>query len=354
MCKKTIKVIAFVLIFVVLFVSIQCCLVGAEDRRTEYRIKGFYELEEDTLDVLFIGSSATYAFWIAPYVWQEFGITTYPYASQGQSIVAAKHIIEDARKTQPNAKFIVNLSTIDSDMPVERFHFLCDNMPSSTTKFKMIYDVAKKHDYTLSELMECYFPIIRYHDRWPEITYDDVAQQDVDYLEYMSGNTYNTFLKRKKKGVKPLDYTQFYEELPESTVNAINELVDYCKEEEIDITFVLVPQASKEETQLGQQNAALDLVEELGYEVLDMRACADEVGIDYTTDFYNNKHTNIHGAIKVSNYISKHLLDKYDDLQDKRDDEGYSKWNESWDNYYDYVSEYLSDADMKYFTSLDK
>ena len=76
--KKIVKVIAFILIFVVCFFTVQGLLTGDVDTRDYRRIKGFFQQEEDSLDAVFLGSSATYAFWTPAFAYREYGITVYP------------------------------------------------------------------------------------------------------------------------------------------------------------------------------------------------------------------------------------------------------------------------------------
>ena len=93
------------------------------------------------------------------------------------------------------------------------------------------------------------------------------------------------------------------------------------------------------------------MVEERGYTVLDMREKADEIGLDYTTDYYNRSHTNMHGALKTSKYLTEFLLEKYD-FEDKRGNSRYAAWDEAYlKYYYECLEPNLIEADMKYFNA---
>lgn len=351
MCKKIIKIVAGLFIFAVMFFAVQEIVTGAEDLRTAKRLTDFYESEEDTIDVVYIGSSSTYAFWVAPYAWYEYGITVFPYTSQNQSPIVAKYLIEETMKTQPNAKFIINLSSIHSKMNVENFHYLVDNMPNSLTKFKMIRNAASILGYSVSEEMECYFPIIRYHDRWKDLSeYDFEGGSD----GYMSGPNYNTFLNKKKDVSGRLNPEDYYEELPKGIENSMKDLLQYIEDEKLKdrVMFVIVPQASKKKDQLGRQNAVKDMVEKEGYTVFDMQNKIEEIGLDFKTDYYNRGHCNIHGAIKITSYMSKYLIKEFD-LKDKRGDKKYEAWDIAFKKYYDeqLESRMSKEEKEKYFTT---
>lgn len=347
--KRIVKLVAAVLIFVVLFNSIQTTLIGCVDDRTPKRLNGFYSLEENTLDAVFIGSSATYATFISPYVWHEYGVAVYPFASQAQPIQAAKFIIEEGLKTQPDAAYIVNISSINGTVTKEWLHILFDNMPLSINKIKAVDYVCGSYGYTTEEKMEYIFPIIKFHDRW-----SDLNEQDFMELtdEYMSGGCYYSFLKLKKDvgTVGPLDPDP-NAVIPENIDTAVEDLLDYVESENIKIQFVVTPQSVTEVEKAGVLRAVIDKVEARGFEVLDMRGDYEKVGIDCATDFYNKGHTNMHGAIKSSTYVTKHLIDKFG-FEDKRGDSRYQVWEDAAEKYYkDCFVENLKEADLKYFTT---
>ena len=66
----------------------------------------------------------------------------------------------------------------------------------------------------------------------------------------------------------------------------------------------------EQKTQL--YNAIIDEVEAKGFPVVNELADFNTIGLDDTSDFYNAGHTNIHGALKITDYVSQYLLDHYD------------------------------------------
>ena len=347
MVKKSIKIVAAILIFLVLIFVAQEILVGNKDIRDQQRIEGFYEQKEDSLDAVFIGSSATYAFWMAPYAWMEYGITVYPYSTSSQPIQMAKYIMEETRKTQPNSMFIVNLASVQIEITNTNLHNLSDNMPSSLTKYQMIRDLTDQAGLNFSESLEFYLPFVLYHERWSELGSNDFnPPEDL----YKTGNTYETFLDSVEDVSDRLDGSEYYHPLDDSSYDALMELVDYCEQENITVLFVVTPLSLTDETQLGMQNAAVELVRSRGFDVLDMDDLSEEIGIDYKTDYYNGSHMNMHGSIKVTSYLSQYLIQNYG-LQDKRGDSAYADWDIASDRYYqEYLAPRLTEADQEYFT----
>ena len=94
-----------------------------------------------------------------------------------------------------------------------------------------------------------------------------------------------------------------------------------------------VPRAEKDEERLSQINQLNAMIEERGYDTLYLMDQTDEMGIDITTDFYNRNHTNVHGSIKYTQYLSEYLIENYG-FEDKRFDEAYKSWDKGYKKYF--------------------
>ena len=348
--KKVIKVIAFLLIFCVCFFTVQGLLTGDVDTRDYRRIKGFFDQREDSLDAVFLGSSATYAFWTPAFAYREYGITVYSLSNAKQEILTAKYLIDDARKTQPDALYIVNLVSVTEQYNF-RIHSVLDGYPNTINKFKMIHYMSELGGYSLGERMEFYFPIIRFHDRWNDLYTFDFKKTDEPYK---GSSSYNSFINLTADCSGGLwDYD---ERVPVSQQmeDGIIDLMDYCEEENVNVLFVLTPQTVKDTVKRGQQNTLMDLVESRGFKTLDMnKVAATEMALNDRVDFYNREHTNIHGSVKFTDYFAQYLIDNYG-FEDKRGDENYSDWEEDTAKYYEVVSSKLNATDLKYLTSIEK
>ena len=96
-----------------IFALITKILTTPGDQRNYQWVQGFYSEEENSLDAVYIGSSGTYAFWQAALGWNSHGIAVWPYATNSQPPEAIRYIIEDARRTQPDALYIIHVESGD-------------------------------------------------------------------------------------------------------------------------------------------------------------------------------------------------------------------------------------------------
>lgn len=348
--KKIIKVIAFILIFCVCFFTVQGLLTGDVDTRDYRRIKGFFQQREDSLDAVFLGSSATYSFWTPAFAYREYGITVYPFSNAKQEILTAKYLIDDARKTQPDALYIVNLVSVIEQYNF-RIHSVLDGYPNTINKFRMIHYLSELGGYSLGERMEFYFPIIRFHDRWNDLYTFDFKKTDE---AYKGSSSYNNFINNTADCSGGLWDFDERVAVSQQMEDGIIELMDYCEKENVNVLFVLTPQTVTDKVKRGQQNTLMDLVKSRGFKTLDMnKIAATEMGLNDRVDFYNREHANLHGSIKFTDYFAQYLIDNYG-FEDKRGDENYSDWEEDTAKYYEAVSSKLTSADLKYLRSIKK
>lgn len=328
--KIFIKIISFVLIFVLLFTFVQDILIKKSPVDVQL-IPQFYNERENSLDAVYIGSSNCFTYWNSAAAFEEYGICVYPYSCNSQSFFAAKHIIKEVRKTQPQSKFIVNINSITDDVvSVDSMHYLLDVMPFSLNKLDLIDHLSDIGGYSAKDRMEYYLPIIRFHSRISELEYEDF-EVELDGLK--GSTTYYPYLNISKDVSKSFVTTKEKTELSQQTVDYVNGLLDYCDQENVEVIFVTVPQAKGKKSRNRRYNALNEIIKNRGYTALDLTEKCEEIGIDMSVDFYNGGHTNIHGSFKYTHYLSEYLIEKYG-FEDKRNNPDYSDWQTTKDKYY--------------------
>ena len=344
MKKTRILKAAFFYVLLVILLGAATKIVSASDYRNYQWIAGYYEEREDSLDAVYIGSSNCYAFWNSVVAWEEYGIAIYPYTCNAQPFEAAEYLIKEARKTQSEAMFIINLNTITdgSDISVEQMHYLLDYMPLSRNKLELTHFLAEKGSYSLSERLEFYFPLVRYHSRWNELQPEDFTYE----VDGLKGTIHYASYLKKSFDLSSVYKTSVEEnELPDTTLETLDSLLNYCDQENIRVLFVTVPQSRSSEDR-GTIDTLAELISERGYDVLSLLNTPERLGLDLEQDFYNERHTNIHGSIKFTQYFSEYLIEKYG-FQDKRGQEEYRDWDEAYERYAELIAPYVLDFELE-------
>lgn len=336
----------FVLVGIGILGTVSTVMVSrAADTRTYQWYGGFYEEEKNTLDAVYIGSSGTYAYWLAPLAWERYGITVFPFTCNSQPFEVAEYMIKEARKTQPDALYIVPIRTIrgtSNTISDVAMHYLTDDMPLSWNKIQLVWKMGDYMDLDWADRLEYLFPIIRYHSRWNELDEIDFVNS-LDGLK--GGSHYSSFLRTSTDISSSFQTTERNGTLADMTHDTLESLLEYCDEEQLNVLFVWTPSAITDEYKLARINTIKETIQEHGYPVLDMLLSVDEIGIDLTKDYYNVGHTNIHGAIKITDYLSRYLVENYG-FEDKRGSPAYSSWDEAYTKYTaEYASAYTLDVE---------
>ncbi len=338
-----IKSVTFILIFVLLLLCVSR-IMTVDSGNMEYQLMtGIYGEEENSLDAVYLGSSDTYAFWNPLVAFEEYGICVYQYNCSSQPITVAEDLIKEARKTQPDAVYIIPINTLGEDGLYDTvMHRLLDYMPLSTEKLEMTKWMVESEEMSFSESLEYYFPLLRYHSRWDELSGGNFSRWDNNIKNSSTYSTYLSGIEDISKNYKTSDETA---EISEFLEGKLDSLLNYLEKENIKAIFVTVPRAEKSLTTVKKFNTVNEIISSRGFSVIDLMEKTDELGIDISTDYYNNTHTNIHGSIKFTNYFSEYLIETFS-FEDKRENQNYNSWKEALENYHEKIDPYILDFEL--------
>ena len=333
--KRTLGTVCRGVVFVLILLLLLNGVSGIVAVDPNDRIVEFYRQKPDTLDVVYIGSSNTHTSFIPLLTWERYGIASLCYSGSSQRLEAYKYMIEEARKTQPNALMIISVGVPTLSIQKELMHDLTDAMPFSKTKQRLVEQYGRYSDLSWQERLEFFIPFIRYHSRWDELNASDFAQP----VSLYKGSYVKTgFMTHSENITERYTVTENRDLTNTLSQAALTELLDYCDQTGVKALFVNPPQAGRSEEMLAQTNTLFDMIRERGYPVLFLQAMVGDMHLDLAHDFFDNTHTNIHGAIKYTDYIAAYLLEHYG-FPDRRGDETYSDFFEAFARYHaDYLT----------------
>ncbi len=336
--KRAVKIVLFFLIFILIFLRVSEIMTISSDDREYQGIAALFDESKETLDAVYIGSSNCYTFWNAHAAWKEFGIAVCPFYSSAQPLSAAKYMIQQARKTQPDAVYVVNINTLGEDeLNSAITHRMVDFLPFSLDKLKFTHFLCEYNNLGLKERLEYYLPIYRFHAKWGSLTDGNFTQKT---LGLKGVDIQDKHLQNQEDFSDDYMFTTEEAPIPEKIEKCLNDLLDYCDSEKLKVMFVTVPRTEKSIEDIKQFNTINRMVTERGYKALNMMDKEDETGISFVTDFYNCNHTNVHGAFKFTQYIAKELIADYG-FKDKRNDPDYKAWDQSYEKYSKYILPYV-------------
>ncbi len=338
--------ILFVLICAAIFLVAQFYLTCPEDYRNNEWIGGFFEEEPNSLDAVYLGSSEVYAFFQPPLAWDKYGIAVHNFTSNSQPFEAAKYIIEECRKTQPDAVYIIDtkqlIKNYTQDKYVVNLHYLFDYWPASTTKYKAMTELLFGGNYSFLNIyqkFELYVPLYRYHDRWQSLTEEDISRS-LNGLK--GGSNFNRFLYNVAD-VEDLSIVYDYGTQPieDYREEALRDLCQYCIDNDVKVMFVSSPVCLENVDKRQKYNYIGQIIQEYGLYFRDFNYEYDEIGIVFEEDYYDRDHSNIYGSMKYTDYFSQILIEQWG-FEDKRGQEEYSSWDQGAEDYIAIVAEALA------------
>lgn len=318
---------------------------GTEDYSSiDYKaVKSFYNEKNDSLDGVFIGSSAVYRFWNAPMAYEDYGMCVYGLATNVQPIPMAKGLLMEAAERQGRLKFAVieirNISKYSGSFEVTNAKSVTDAMPLlSANRLDAInsyIDYCEALEAPVDKTPgDYYLPMFREKGSWLKDFSIDRVRESCNY----DNGVFKGFRPSFSVTAQEDAQNDLHEEkLLECKQVLLDELLQAADECEFDVIFVAAP-ITDFPYRVGIVNSACKYLQERGATVLNFndKALRDELKLDFATDFYDGRHVNVGGAEKYTKYMSRYLADRYD-LPDHRGQEGYESWDEALEKYKDFI-----------------
>lgn len=314
--KAVLSAIAVLLVFSVVFGLVSRLLSPKymTDLVEGSMISQYYR-EAGNHDVIFIGDCEVYANYSPMEMYRNQGITAYIRGSSQQLIWQSYYILKETLNYETPKAVVLNVNAMRYSEPVKEAYnrLTIDKMRWSAEKVGIIQASMTEEENFLSYV----FPVLRYHSRFDELT-----PEDFEYLFKTRDNTWNGYLVNQDINPagnlptkRPLADYQFADVCYEY----LDKITALCKENGVELILVKAPslypywyekydeqmEAYAEENSLSYYN----FTEEI-----------EEIGLDFQVDTYDaGLHLNHTGAVKLSNYFAKILIEEHG-LTDHRGD----------------------------------
>lgn len=334
--KKQIWVIhtvTFLLIFILLFFYVSYLFRPVSINRKN--IVGYYAEDKNTIDIVCIGGSSTYVFW-APYeAWNEYGIVSYDFSTDSMSPALMKGLMEEALKYQTPRLFVIDLRALDVRDLHEEFYSeaylrnITDSLKYSSNRNEIIRYAFEHEQPQLTNEASLYFDLCMYHSNWQRLNEDNFLYAKNHIKSDFKGFEMVTFAYHENFEENDYSYVTDELELSDGTNQILLDLLDYCRENSLNVLFTLNPFYRDSEDTKARYNYIERVVNEYGYDFIDCNDYYDEMDIDFSHDFYNRDHVNLYGALKYTKFLGSYIVDHYD-IPDRRNDRMYNSWRENY------------------------
>lgn len=316
-------------------------------------ILGYYEEEENSLDVVFVGASNVVRYWNPMRAYEQYGFTSRNYATVSMRAVTYLYALKDALRTQDPELVVMEarLFTRDysSKITVGAQNFF-DSLDISPFRCKAIQYYCDVLDLSWDEAVLLYFDLIYYHDNYAALTNpvnwslaDNRLDKGSETAKFFKGYSLSSalYLFDDPSG----NITDECGEVDSIAMELYVDIIEYCKSNDIPLMFVATPIVTTEDEE-KRFNTLAQVAESYGVEFVNTNRFYEEMGLDFTQDFYDDHHVNILGADKFTDYFAAYLNETYD-LPDHRGEDAYASWDVRYE-------EYLVESDKSRQSVLDK
>lgn len=326
MKKKIVISAALVCCFALLWL-LQCLLVPKymDVSRDGALIGEYYDIAGNN-DVVFVGDCEVYENFSPITLWEEYGITSCIRGSAQQMIWQSYYLMEETFRYETPKVMVFNVLSMKYDTPAstgsatqrEAYNRMTlDSMRWSSSKWNAIQASMTQEEKDREAMFTYLFPILRYHDRWSQLTADDFK-----YLFTRDKISHNGYLMQT--GIKPVEDEHVERPLVDYTLGAnswyyLDKMVELCEENGTQLVLIKAP--SLYPIWWDQWDAQVEAyAAEHGLLYINFLDHQEEIGIDWNTDTYDTGlHLNVYGAEKLSVYFGQTLSQECG-VPDRRND----------------------------------
>lgn len=284
----------------------------------------FYQEKEDSIDVMFFGSSHAHCTVDLGYLWDNYGMAGYTLSAGSQMIDSTYYFVEEALKTQSPRVIVVEMMGATGDELADNTAVVYRNtmgMKWSANLLEFVHYLAGnlQEGYTWEQDVFLKIPII--HSRYAELEQADFE----DSIPFMKGY-------RGSFECAPFEYpagadTQNALELNPEKQEWLQKIMAIAKEKNVQLVLFASPYSVQEERQM-QFNRIAEIAKQSDVPFINFNHLYDEIGIDFAADMRDTDHVNNTGAVKVTEYLARFLKNNYE-IPDRRGEEGYEQWEQN-------------------------
>lgn len=280
-------------------------------------------------DVVFVGDCEVYENFSPVTLWEDHGLSSYIRGSAQQLAWQSYYLLEDTLRYETPKVVVFNVRALQYDKPQSEAYnrMTIDGMRWSMSKVKSILASMTEEE----RFIEYVFPLLRYHDRWRELTADDTDHWFGKERVTHAGYYMRVDVKAQTGFPEPQPLADYA--LGEKSMEYLRRMTELCRERGIELVLIKSPvEYPHWYGQWDEQVTAF--AEENGLTYINFIPLREEIGLDMTRDTYDaGLHLNTRGAEKLAAYFGAFLTENYD-LPDRRDDPACAAaWQEKTDFY---------------------
>lgn len=353
---RIIKVVAFALSFLIVFAYFTRMMTPEffvdNSWPTTATYQGFYKMKKNSIEVLFLGSSASATAFIPQELYNTYGITSYNISCEQQSLFTSYYWLKEALRFQTpkvvvlESKLLFPIKYTNKELNSTEgcIRKAFDTMKWSKVKKEAIEAICEIDESQTK--ISYYFPIIRFHSRWSELSKVDFLSYYFDMSKHYELKGYTPFSTVATDTYMPIQ--------PDSSVECektlplmqeyLDKIVTLCEQNKILLILTYTPSTTDS---VAKNHTLNQYAEKNNLFAIDFNNTNvyEQMKYDYSSDNQNSDHANLWGAIKITDYIGQILKENYG-LE--------SKTEEQWESTRRFFDNLKADYGLGRITNIDE
>lgn len=325
MKKKIARIVGFVLILsIVIFKLNDVVAFKYTDGVTQ--MEHFYDLDEETVDVLVLGSSHAFVDVNPAMLYEEYGIASYDLCGSMQPMWNTYYWLKEAYEYQQPKLIVLDVYRLVEEFPYSKESKLVKNtygMRFSRNKYEAIKVSLEEEDRgdLLMHLLE--FP--SYHSRYVDLTAADFGRRTLVDESYKGEHLLTEVEQVDRPELSGITETA---QIEPKTMEYFEKILLFAKEKDVPVLLINAPYIVQENDKKIYNTfeaylATQTLYDKVAY--VDFNKMYDEMGIDFETDFADHNHLNVNGLPKFNRVLGAYIEANYD-LPDRRKDAAFASY----------------------------
>ena len=266
----------------------------------------YYQLEKNTVDVLFIGSSHVYCSVNPLELYLKTGVRGYDLAMGSQAMWHAYYVLKEALKTQTPKVVMLDvymLKDIDDSGFAEKTEGNLQSMRPSWNK----YEALKASEVEKESMWDIFWGFPMYHDRYGELEKKDYVELRPE--ENLMG--YSCHLRTEPLDNEEVnDVSGIKEALPisDKAESYLRMFIELCQQKDIQVVLINSPWPDIDEEAMQRYNYVENIAKEYQIDFLNGCRLHKELAFDWTRDRMDDGgHLNYYGSLKWTDYLADYL-----------------------------------------------
>lgn len=324
MKRKFAKIISFIMIMFILS-SIFYKSFSFKYADGIYAFKEFYNERDNSIDVLFLGSSHMFVNVSPSILWKEYGMAGFDLGGSIQPLWNTYYYLKEALKTQSPEVIVIDCySAVGcTDEYTDHSRIIKNNfgLKPSIDKIKSIKTSSPK-DLWADYLLE--YPT--FHERYTDITEKDFQSgRSVDYIAYNCWKgqyLYYNMVEQMRPDVDAMGGTHA---LTDRNEKYLRKIIELAKRRDIPLVLMVAPYVLTNED-MRIYNRISEIADEYNIDYINFNYHYDNMSLDFSKDYADNAHMTYRGSEKFSKYLGKYLKNRYN-IPDRRNNEDYISYD---------------------------